>query len=765
MKKFKFFQISNGERNYLLHLFLFVGITTILLLFSGYFVYHTLNRMEIDSTKQLLRETETQYSSRITMQITNNVQALKTLAVFIGEDTTYSTDDLAKILKEENKYTQFAHMGLFDCNGKGFFINMNTSKLKSLSIRNQDFFDKAKKGEVVIASPNTDFLKEGTLYYYAVPIYHADKLSGILLACDTEERLSNLLSSDNANTSTQNYFHILDSNGQVVVRGENKIFDSSSPIERNNQIEFEKTLQKDLLKCLQVKKEFFSTYILNDKKYWVNTMPLNINDWNLFYAVPYKKLNENFSYLVRAACIFIIIIIALFVFLLRNIYHVIQNRKYSIYQLAYYDPLTGSYNKNKFQEKSMQLLSENTDYSLILLNIRRFQFINELFGYEKGDELLCHIANTLHRNLNANELFYRDTADNFGLLLHTQNKEIITKRLRSIIEQIEDCPLKKEQCYKIICYFGIKILEAYSHSVNFNVFTDRALVALKEAKVGHESTFVFFNDAMFAQETTRHLIESNMHFALSNQEFKAFLQPKFDLKTGILHSAEALVRWIRPDGSMVYPDQFIPLFEKNGFSAKLDIYMVEIICRTLRTWIDTGYPVVPISVNQSRILFYHPNYIHELQSIIEKYQIDPSLIILEITEGTAFDNTSEMNEIIIQLHQLGFEVSMDDFGSGYSSFNTLKDFPIDELKLDRVFLSDSGDVKKRNWILKSLISLAKELKIQTVMEGIETKEQAIFMKSIGCTIGQGYYFSRPISLEEFEQTFFKQQPPTFLSES
>ena len=117
-------------------------------------------------------------------------------------------------------------------------------------------------------------------------------------------------------------------------------------------------------------------------------MPLNINDWNLFYAVPYKKLNENFSYLVRAACIFIIIIIALFVFLLRNIYHVIQNRKYSIYQLAYYDPLTGSYNKNKFQEKSMQLLSENTDYSLILLNIRRFQFINELFGYEKGDELL-----------------------------------------------------------------------------------------------------------------------------------------------------------------------------------------------------------------------------------------------------------------------------------------------------------------------------------------------------------------------------------------
>lgn len=131
----------------------------------------------------------------------------------------------------------------------------------------RDFFDKAKKGEVVIASPNTDFLKEGTLYYYAVPIYHADKLSGILLACDTEERLSNLLSSDNANTSTQNYFHILDSNGQVVVRGENKIFDSSSPIERNNQIEFEKTLQKDLLKCLQVKKEFFSTYILNDKKY------------------------------------------------------------------------------------------------------------------------------------------------------------------------------------------------------------------------------------------------------------------------------------------------------------------------------------------------------------------------------------------------------------------------------------------------------------------------------------------------------------------
>ena len=763
MKKFKFFQISNGERNYFLHFFLFLGITTILLLFSGYFVYRTLNKMEIDSTKQLLRETESQYSSRITMQITNNVQSLKTLAVFIGEDTTYSTDDFVKILKEENKYTQFAHMGLFDCNGKGFFINMNTSKLKSLSIHNQDFFDKATKGEVVIAYPNTDFLEEGTLYYYAVPIYHEDKLSGVLVACDTEERLSSLLSSDN--TKNEHYFHILDSNGQFIVRGKNRIFDSSSPIELNNQIKFEKTFQKDLLKCLQVKEEFFSNYTLNHKKYWVNTMPLNINDWHLFYAVPYKKLNENFSYLVRAACIFIVIIIALFVFLLRNIYHVIQNRKHSIYQIAYYDPLTGSYNKNKFQEKSIQLLSEDIDYSLALLNIRRFQFINELFGYDKGDELLCHITNTLYRNLNANEIFYRDTADNFGLLLHTQDKEVITRRLQSIIQQIEDCPLKKEHGFKIICYFGIKILEAYSHSVNFNVFTDRASVALKEAKFGHESRIVFFNDAMFAQEKTRHLIESNMHSALSNQEFTAFLQPKFSLKTGMLHSAEALVRWIRPDGSMVYPDQFIPLFEKNGFSAKLDIYMVEIICRTLRAWIDAGYSVAPISVNQSRILFYHPNYIHELQSIIEKYQIDPSLIILEITEGTAFDNTSEMNAVINQLHQIGFEVSMDDFGSGYSSFNTLKDFPIDELKLDRVFLSDSGDVRKRNWILKSLISLAKELKIKTVMEGIETEEQAIFMKSIGCTIGQGYYFSKPISLEAFEQTFFKQQPPTFLSES
>ena len=190
--------------------------------------------------------------------------------------------------------------------------------------------------------------------------------------------------------------------------------------------------------------------------------------------------------------------------------------------------------------------------------------------------------------------------------------------------------------------------------------------------------------------------------------------------------------------------------------------MIELACKTLRKWIDAGYPIVPLSVNQSRILFYQSNYITQLQEIINRYEIDPSLLILEITEGTALDNISEINTVIEELHKMGLEVSMDDFGSGYSSFNVLKDFPIDELKLDRVFLSETGDVYKRNMILTSIASLANNLNMKTVVEGIETKEQAQFAQSIGCDIGQGYYFSKPISIEDFKNTFFRNEPPCFL---
>ena len=215
------------------------------------------------------------------------------------------------------------------------------------------------------------------------------------------------------------------------------------------------------------------------------------------------------------------------------------------------------------------------------------------------------------------------------------------------------------------------------------------------------------------------------------------------------------MRWVRPDGLSFYPDQFIPVFEKNGFCVDLDFYMVDQACRTLRRWLDEGRDVIPISVNQCRLMLYEAGYVQRLCSILNRWNIPPRLIVLEVTESLALESIDRVRAVLLGLHGQGFSISMDDFGSGYSSLNTLKDLPIDELKLDRVFLAarDETDEEKRDLVLKNVIHLAQELHITTVVEGVETEAQLDFIRRMHCDLAQGYYFDRPISVEEFEQKY------------
>ena len=203
-----------------------------------------------------------------------------------------------------------------------------------------------------------------------------------------------------------------------------------------------------------------------------------------------------------------------------------------------------------------------------------------------------------------------------------------------------------------------------------------------------------------------------------------FLQAKKDLRTGELAGAEALVRWNASDGRMIFPDQFIPLFERNGFCVKLDLYMVEQACRQIRSWMDRGIDPIPISVNQSKPLFFEPNYVQALTELVQTYGIPPRFITLEILEGLALENVDTLNEKIVLLQAEGFRISLDDFGSGFSSLNTLGKLKIDELKLDRGFLLgiSSQEQGRVRIILKEIVQIARQLSISTVAEGVETAE-------------------------------------------
>lgn len=243
---------------------------------------------------------------------------------------------------------------------------------------------------------------------------------------------------------------------------------------------------------------------------------------------------------------------------------------------------------------------------------------------------------------------------------------------------------------------------------------------------------------------------------MENNEFVVYFQPKVELKTNKIAGAEALVRWQDPKKGLIPPDEFIPIFEKNGFITKLDIYVFEEVCKTIRKWLNEGINPIPVSVNLSRMHLQNPNFLKKYKEIQEKYEVPADLLEIELTETLVFENFEQLKKVIDDIHQMGFSCSIDDFGSGYSSLNLLKEIPVDILKLDRIFFSKKND-KRGNSVIESIISLAKKLNMTTISEGVETISQVEFLRKADCDLVQGYVYSKPLAKDDFEITFLKNE--------
>jgi len=441
-------------------------------------------------------------------------------------------------------------------------------------------------------------------------------------------------------------------------------------------------------------------------------------------------------------------------FLIFYVYTMLRKNNKHLIRLAYYDPLTGAYNAARFIQEMTTVTQESGEYSVGVLNIHQFKFINEIFGRAQADMLLCYIRQVLERNIRPGEYFCRDTGDFFWIMLLDQDEEVIKKRIYMMMKEISAFSLGQHHNYQIRLYCGVAVRRDDSSA---EMMMTHAMFALQTAKGSDRNNVWVYDVELHEQEILQNYIESHMYQALRDKEFRMFLQPKFDVRTGRIGGAEALVRWFTEEGKMIYPNQFIPLFESNGFCARLDMYMVEQVCRQIRKWTDDGIEPIPISVNQSKLLFYEEDYIENLCGILEKYHIKSELITLEILEGLAVGNMEELNRKIDLLKEKGFRISMDDFGSGYSSFNILGRIHIDELKMDRVFLSaiTGEEGKRQEIIMAQVVDLAKRLQISTVAEGVETEQNEALIRRLGCDYGQGFYYSRPVSTVEFDEKYMK----------
>ena len=402
-------------------------------------------------------------------------------------------------------------------------------------------------------------------------------------------------------------------------------------------------------------------------------------------------------------------------------------------------------------DKSPQLFSKrckdmlnrhpNDRVAFIQLDVERFKIINEKYGVETGDELLKFMTDSLGLICDDDTPFCRLTADVFMVVKEFETEDDLLDFIHYIESMLTGY---KGMEYRLI--FGIAIAE--DRTLHTRRHGDNASMARREVHGNALNNIGWYNGSMNTALRKTQSIEDDMHKALVNREFVMFLQPKHSISSGRIIGAEALARWNHPERGMISPADFIPVFEKNGFILKLDQFIWESACKEIRRWLDEGIEAVPISVNISREYVHSFDCVSHILNLVSKYQIPINLLQLEITESS---DAQGVEDVVSQMKRAGFTMLMDDFGSGYSSLNMLKTTQFDVLKIDREFLSEFMESDRGRKIIEHTISMSQDIGLDIIAEGVETNEQAQFLKSCGCDAAQGFFYSKPINTKEFQE--------------
>lgn len=486
----------------------------------------------------------------------------------------------------------------------------------------------------------------------------------------------------------------------------------------------------------------------------VSCVSLAAGNWSLVSVVPVDTITASYGGLINLTVTLIIAVVAILivvtVLLITNLARANKRVTGIIHEADknfYIDRVTGFSSWNSFKEQ-YEVMMKNTgsSYALISVDIDNFKAINDSLGYDGGNDILKQLADILKRNIKDTDIFARTSGDLFYILAEYQNANELIDIANNIITDVD------YQITAFKMYVSIGIYLIIDHRLKVRAAADRSDLARSTIKNIRESKFAFFDNSMIQKIRLEKSIENIMEDALEKHEFLVYLQPKYDLSNpDKVAGAEALVRW-NHEGSIVPPGDFIPIFEKNGFVMKLDYYMFEEVCKLQKKWKSLGCEPKIISVNMSRLHLRNKTFVEDLEAMCQKYEIETRYFELEITESAAYENIDILAAVFAKIKEHGFHVSIDDFGTGYSSLNMLKDLPVDVLKIDRSFLTEGADENENaSRIIGCVVSLATSLNISTICEGIETKEQATLLHKLGCNMAQGFYFARPMPVEDYEK--------------
>lgn len=452
----------------------------------------------------------------------------------------------------------------------------------------------------------------------------------------------------------------------------------------------------------------------------------------------------NFRDMIYANKVWLIVIFLIFALIV----FISKMRELYFRKLSQIDSLTQIHNKEYFYSAAEKILAKNPDKKHLLVSVdpRNFKVINDRFGHIIGDQTLVNIASQIRDIFRGKCLYARAQGDRFLVLAeNTQENRKLIESLASI-----DIYIHNSTKYHVFLKIGVCPIAKYDPDINLSSYIDRANIA-KEGAAGKNSNYLcYFSDEMEKEFSAKNTIEIEMVKALKRGDFIVYYQPKYELESDRIIGAEALVRWNHAERGIISPGVFIPLFEKNGFIVNLDFHVYESVFKMIKDRLRKNLPVVTISMNVSRCHLGDATFVKRLEALVKKYEVPKKYIEMEITESIFSRDDDSAISLIYELKDHGFTVSMDDFGSGYSSLNLLRLVPIDTLKIDKVFIDNTEDSPRSQVIIEEIIAMASKIQVKTICEGVETKTQRDFLKKAGCNMVQGFFYSRPLPSSAFE---------------
>lgn len=411
-----------------------------------------------------------------------------------------------------------------------------------------------------------------------------------------------------------------------------------------------------------------------------------------------------------------------------------------------YDRLTGLYTKEFFCRKVKDLLDVNVsgEYTMLCANLDNFKLYNETFGRKAGESLLVEVSAILPQRVGGDALCCRYSEDGFLCLVER-------KKERDARKYFDEG--RKNNRSELVDKLSVKlgIYEITDRAISVEQICDRALLAADSIRGIFGRHLAVYDDALREELLREKEITDTMAFALRQKQFTIYLQPQYSLREGKMVGAEALVRWEHPEWGLLSAKEFVPLLEKNGFISSLDTYLWECVCAKLKEWKEKGYSVVPISLNVSRADIYQSYLLDTVCELVEKYEIDPGYLHLEVKETSYTENPGQMLRTVEELRKHGFCIEMDDFGEGTSSLNMLMQLPMDALKIDKEFFWKEMKKPSGQRILPDMIHMAHRMQLPVKTEGVETEEQKKYLERMGCDYVQGYLFAKPMPVEAFER--------------